>query len=86
MNQIPDARTQAELILNQMTVEEKVGQLFLVTFQGTDMSPTSQIYDLVVNRHVGGVILSIENNNHSHSGGHPPLFVFIQYRSAKFKV
>jgi beta-N-acetylhexosaminidase len=59
----PDARTQAELILNQMTVEEKVGQLFLVTFQGTDVSLTSQIYDLVVNRHVGGVILSIDNNN-----------------------
>jgi beta-N-acetylhexosaminidase len=60
---VPDARTQAELILNQMTVEEKVGQLFLVTFQGTDVSLTSQIYDLVVNRHVGGVILSIDNNN-----------------------
>jgi len=58
-----DARTQAEIILNQLTVEEKVGQLFLVTIQGTDMSPTSQIYDLVVNRHVGGIVLSSENNN-----------------------
>jgi beta-N-acetylhexosaminidase len=58
-----DVRTQAEIILNQMTVEEKVGQLFLVTVQGADLSPTSQIYDLVVNRHVGGVILSSENNN-----------------------
>jgi beta-N-acetylhexosaminidase len=60
---VSDARTQAELILSQMTVEEKVGQLFMVTFQGTDMSLTSQIYDLVVNRHVGGVILNTENNN-----------------------
>jgi len=58
-----DARTQAEQLLKQMTPEERVGQLFLVTFQGTDTDPTSQIYDLVVNRHVGGVILSSENNN-----------------------
>jgi beta-N-acetylhexosaminidase len=58
-----DARTQAELILNQMTPEERVGQLFLVTFQGMDISPTSQIYDLIANRHIGGVILSSENNN-----------------------
>jgi beta-N-acetylhexosaminidase len=58
-----DARTQAEQLLNQMTPEERVGQLFLVTFQGTDISPTSQIYDLVVSRHIGGVVLRSENNN-----------------------
>ena len=63
MKHTSDARTQAEIILNQMTPEERVGQLFLVTFQGTDISLTSQIYDLVVNRHIGGVILSSENNN-----------------------
>jgi beta-N-acetylhexosaminidase len=58
-----DARAQAEQLLNQMTPEERVGQLFLVTFQGTDISPTSQIYDLVVSRHIGGVVLRSENNN-----------------------
>jgi beta-N-acetylhexosaminidase len=58
-----DARAQAEQLLNRMTPEERVGQLFLVTFQGTDISPTSQIYDLVVYRHIGGVILRSENNN-----------------------
>jgi beta-N-acetylhexosaminidase len=58
-----DASEQAKQLLNRMTDEERVGQLFLVTFQGTDTSTTSQIYDLVVNRHVGGVILRSENNN-----------------------
>ncbi|MBN2678286.1 MAG: hypothetical protein JXR32_09545 [Anaerolineaceae bacterium] len=57
------AHTQAEEILNRMSAEERVGQLFLVTFQGTDTGPASQIYDLVVNHHVGGVILRSENNN-----------------------
>ncbi len=58
-----DARSQAQLILARMTPEERIGQLFLVTFQGSDIDPTSQIYDLIVNRHVGGVILRSENNN-----------------------
>lgn len=58
-----DAHAQAEQLLNQMTPEERVGQLFLVTFQGSDISPTSQIYDLVVNRHIGGIVLRSENNN-----------------------
>jgi len=57
------ALAQAQQLLDQMTPEERVGQLFLVTFQGTDISPTSQIYDLVVNRHIGGVVLRAENNN-----------------------
>jgi beta-N-acetylhexosaminidase len=62
-NNVDDARSQAEQMLNRMTPEERVGQLMLVTFQGVDTSSMSQIYDLVVNRHVGGVILRSENNN-----------------------
>ncbi len=53
----------AKELLAKMSPEEKVGQLFLVTFTGTDTSSTSQIYDLVVNRHVGGVMLSAANGN-----------------------
>lgn len=49
--------------LRKMTPEERVGQLFLVSFTGTDVSPTSQIYDLIANRHVGGVVLMAMNNN-----------------------
>jgi beta-N-acetylhexosaminidase len=50
-------------ILNSMTPEERVGQLFLVTFNGTDTSTTSQIYNLMTQYHVGGVVLLAENDN-----------------------
>jgi beta-N-acetylhexosaminidase len=49
--------------LSKMTPEERVGQLFLVSFTGTDVGPTSAIYDLIANRHVGGVVLMAANNN-----------------------
>ena len=60
-SQTPDQK--AKDILDQMTPEERVGQLFLITFKGRDVSETSQIYDLIVNRHVGGVVLSAANDN-----------------------
>jgi len=50
-------------LLNAMTPEERVGQLFLVPFRGTEVSATSDIYDLIVNHHVGGVILLAGNDN-----------------------
>lgn len=50
-------------LLSSMTPEERVGQLFLVSFNGTDVGVTSDIYDLIVNYHVGGVILLAENDN-----------------------
>ncbi len=53
----------ARLLLAQLTPEEKVGQLFLVTFSGASAEPRSQIYDLIVNRHIGGVVLSAQNDN-----------------------
>jgi beta-N-acetylhexosaminidase len=46
-----------------MTPEERVGQLFLVTFRGTDTSDESQIRDLISNYHVGGMVLLAENDN-----------------------
>lgn len=51
--------------LNSMTPEERVGQLFLVTYIGTDLSETSQVYDLIRNYHVGGVVLLSANDNFS---------------------
>jgi beta-N-acetylhexosaminidase len=50
-------------LLESLTPEERVGQLFLVTFTGTDISEESQIYDLVVNYHIGGVVLQSGNDN-----------------------
>ncbi|MCJ7623176.1 MAG: hypothetical protein MUO76_06710 [Anaerolineaceae bacterium] len=56
-------RLRAKLLLTIMTPEEKVGQLFLVSFNGMDVGEDTQIYDLIANHHLGGVILTRKNNN-----------------------
>jgi beta-N-acetylhexosaminidase len=61
--QISIARQKAEALLRKMTPEERVGQLFLVSFQGTDVSASTQIYDLINRYHVGGVTLSADLDN-----------------------
>ena len=57
----------AQALLARLTPEERVGQLFLVSFQGPEAAPgtpnANQIYDLINNYHVGGVILLAANNN-----------------------
>lgn len=63
--QTPAPSSAARAILNLMTPEERVGQLFLVSFNGANADADSQIYDLIVHRHVGGVVLSAQNNNFS---------------------
>src|SRR5271157_5320732 len=55
----PDVRQ----LFDAMTPEERVGQLFLVTFTGTDTSQQSQIYDLIANHYIGGVVLAAGNDN-----------------------
>ncbi len=59
------AEAQARELLAQLTPEERVGQLFLLTFQGTDTSANSAIYDLIARRHIGGVVLTAANDNFS---------------------
>lgn len=58
-----DPATKAQQMLEKMTPDERVGQLFLVTFTGATASPDTQIFDLITNYHVGGVILSAGNDN-----------------------
>ena len=58
-----DQTSKAQAVLASMTPEERVGQLFLVTFQGTDTHDQTQIYDLIANHHVGGVVLLAANDN-----------------------
>jgi beta-N-acetylhexosaminidase len=53
----------AQQVLEKLTPEQKIGQLFLVTFQGNEVNTESQIYDLIVNHFIGGVILKRENDN-----------------------
>jgi len=55
--------TNPETVLFSMSPEERVGQLFLVTFTGTGTNPESQIYDLITNHHIGGVVLQAANDN-----------------------
>ncbi len=55
--------TKVQAVLSAMSPEERVGQLFLVTFQGTDTHEQTQIYDLIANHHVGGVVLLAGNDN-----------------------
>ena len=55
--------SEVAVVLNSMSPEERVGQLFLVTFNGSDIGPNSQIYDLIYRHHVGGVVLLAQNDN-----------------------
>ncbi len=58
-----DPSEKARLLLSQLTPEERVGQLFLVTFDGASVSPDLPIYDLIHNHHVGGIILLAKKDN-----------------------
>jgi beta-N-acetylhexosaminidase len=64
-SQTHSSRERAMALLEGLQPEEIIGQLFLVTFEGSDIGPDSQIYDLIINHHIGGVILKAENDNFS---------------------
>jgi beta-N-acetylhexosaminidase len=61
--QINQELTRAQEMLDKMTPEERVGQLFLVTFTGSTTNKNPQINDLITRYHVGGVVLRAENDN-----------------------
>jgi beta-N-acetylhexosaminidase len=46
-----------------MTVEERVGQLFIVPFVGPDVGDNSNIAELIVEYKIGGVVLLAANQN-----------------------
>ena len=53
----------AERLLALMTVEERVGQVFMVDFVGTDTSAESKIAALILEHKVGSVVLSESRGN-----------------------
>ncbi|HSF81671.1 MAG TPA: glycoside hydrolase family 3 N-terminal domain-containing protein [Anaerolineales bacterium] len=53
----------AQALLETLSPEERVGQLFLITFQGVEAGPGTPLSSLIANNHVGGVVLRAENNN-----------------------
>ena len=60
---VSDLDAQVEALLASMSVEERVGQVFLVTFVGSNPSPGSDIAQLIRQEHVGGVVLLAANSN-----------------------
>ncbi len=58
-------------IISNMTAEQRVGQLFLVTFVGSDTGPNSDIARLIRDQHVGGVVLLPANENFRNEGDTP---------------
>lgn len=58
----PDlAADRVQALLERMSVEEKVGQLFLVFFQGATLSPA--LSEMVSTYHIGGVVLFALSGN-----------------------
>ncbi|MEN4011019.1 MAG: glycoside hydrolase family 3 N-terminal domain-containing protein [Bellilinea sp.] len=70
--QSDDLAQQVNRIMAQMTPEQKVGQLFLVTFNGTDVGRDSQIYNLITTYRVGGIVLRADNDNFDVAGNTVP--------------
>jgi len=58
-----DPADDALVILNDMSVTERIGQLFLVTMQGSSIDDDDSIMELIEDHHISGVILSAENDN-----------------------
>ena len=58
-----DTEALVQKIIAGMSVEQRVGQLFLVTFPGNDTGPNSDIARLIRDYHVGGVVLTPWNGN-----------------------
>jgi beta-N-acetylhexosaminidase len=78
-SQIEENEQAAQELLALMQPEERVGQLFLVSFNGPEAAPGTEegqkIYDLIVNYHIGGVVLSSENDNFVSSGQTIPILM-----------
>jgi len=58
-------RDRAQRILQSMSIEERVGQVFLVSFTGSSIEGNPQLQDLIQQNRVGGVVLRLENDNFS---------------------
>jgi beta-N-acetylhexosaminidase len=57
-----------DALMQRMSVQQKVGQLLLVSFSGADASEQSAIADLITNYHVGGVQLRASAQNFTNRG------------------
>jgi len=69
--QSSDLDQKVELVFSQMPVEDRVGQLFLVTYYGSNLDSDSEIMRLVKLYRVGGVVISVQNDNFNDSASLP---------------
>jgi beta-N-acetylhexosaminidase len=60
---VPADTSDIRAMMSKMSVADKVGQLFVVTFIGNDLGDDSDIATLVRDYRVGGVVLMPENDN-----------------------
>ncbi len=70
-SQISPEVQKAHDLLEKMSPEERVGQLFLVTYKGSETGETSEIAKLINDQHIGGVVLRADNDNFSVSDDLP---------------
>lgn len=76
----PPARPEVQEIVRRMSVADRVGQLFMVTFVGDDTGPGSDIADLIATYRVGGVLLLASNENFRNEGNTPAQVVSLTNR------
>lgn len=53
----------AELLLAELSTEEKIGQLFYVAMPGATLDELYNSWSLIDNLHVGGIYLAVDNDN-----------------------
>ncbi len=58
-------------LMERMSSAAKVGQLFVVTFPGSQVAEDAAIAELIHDYHVGGVVLKSENGNIVNTGNTP---------------
>jgi beta-N-acetylhexosaminidase len=69
--QTPEEDQRIAEMMSQMSVDDKVGQLFLVSFVGNNANPDSDIWKLITEYKVGGVILLAANSNFNNDPSAP---------------
>jgi beta-N-acetylhexosaminidase len=62
----------ADAVVEQMTPQQKVGQLFMVSFVGAEAGASSDIADLIRTYNIGGVQLKASNQNFSNDDAQTP--------------
>lgn len=67
----PDLDTRIQTLLSAMSIEDRVGQLFLVAFIGNDPTPGTDIAKLIRQDRIGGVVLLASNSNFINDGDTP---------------